>query len=148
MHALHKLKPIVPTLSITNSLKANRQAQNSSFQTVSAYLVLKFAGWGCPSYKDKKSYSSSTAKDWKTKCILLLSSATITHVQFAPLGYPWGKPGLSMVPFFPFNVPPHVKMKPVKREKEKKIWVYKCHNPHIEISQNVNMKHLRLVLLL
>lgn len=90
----------------------------------SSYLVLKFAGWGCPSYKDKKSYSSSTAKDWKTTWILLLSSATITHVQFAPLGYPWGKPGLSMVPFFPFNVPPHVKMKPAKREKEKKICQY------------------------
>lgn len=76
------------------------------------YLVLKLAGCGCPSYKDKKSYSSSTAKDWKTIWILLPSSATITQVQFAPFGYPYGKPGLSIVPFLPFKVPPQVWIKP------------------------------------
>ena len=80
------------------------------------YLVLKLAGCGCPSYKDKKSYSSSTAKDWKTIWILLPSSATITQVQFAPFGYPYGKPGLSIVPFRPFKVPPQVWIKPGMKE--------------------------------
>lgn len=51
-----------------------------------SYLVLKFAGCGCPSYKDRKSYSSSMAKDKKVSWILLPSSPTMTQVQFAPLG--------------------------------------------------------------
>lgn len=38
----------------------------------------------------------------------------ITHVQLAPFGYPYGKPGLSMVPFLPFNVPPQLVIKPVR----------------------------------
>lgn len=79
------------------------------------YLVLKLAGCGCPSYKDRKSYSSSTAKDWKTIWILFPSSATITQVQFAPFGYPYGNPGLSIVPFLPFKVPPQVWIKPAKK---------------------------------
>lgn len=79
------------------------------------YLVLKLAGCGGPSYKDKKSYSSSTAKDWKTIWILFPSSATITQVQFAPFGYPYGNPGLSIVPFLPFKLPPHVWIKPGKK---------------------------------
>lgn len=91
------------------------------------YLVLKLAGCGCPSYKDKKSYSSSTAKDWKTIWILFPSSATITQVQFAPLGYPYGNPGLSIVPFLPFKVPPQVWIKPGKKDKKKTSSHYQMH---------------------
>lgn len=100
------------------------------------HLVRKLAGWGCPSYKDKKSYSSSTAKDWKTMWILLRSSATITHVQFAPLGYPCGKPGLSIVPFLPFNVPPQVKMKPEGRTEWKKYILDYWHDLNSWITTN------------
>lgn len=93
---------------------------NRNFKVL-PYLVLKLAGCGCPSYKDKKSYSSSTAKDWKTIWILFPSSARITQVQFAPFGYPYGNPGLSIVPFLPFKVPPQVWMKP---EKEEQTFIY------------------------
>ena len=37
----------------------------------------------------------------------------------APLGYPYGKPGLSIVPFLPFKVPPHVWMNPGERREER-----------------------------
>lgn len=98
------------------SLPASLQTQPSKCTASGPlpYLVLKLAGCGCPSYKDKKSYSSSTAKDWKTIWILLPSSAIITQVQFAPFGYPYGNPGLSIVPFLPFKVPPQVWIKPGK----------------------------------
>lgn len=103
----------------------------SAFQTshctrlrgLPSYLILKLAGCGCPSYKDKKSYSSSTAKDWKTIWILFPSSATITQVQFAPFGYPYGNPGLSIVPFLPFKLPPHVWMKPARKGGEKTVLI-------------------------
>lgn len=100
------------------SLPASLQTQPSRCMASGPlpYLVLKLAGCGCPSYKDKKSYSSSTAKDWKTIWILFPSSATITQVQFAPFGYPYGNPGLSIVPFLPFKVPPQVWIKPGKKQ--------------------------------
>lgn len=106
------------------------------------YLVLKLAGCGCPSYKDKKSYSSSTAKDWKTIWILLPSSATITQVQFAPFGYPYGNPGLSIVPFLPFKVPPQVWIKPeTKRNKHQTLMcittlAVEAKNPPKHIKEN------------
>lgn len=81
--------PSIPCLP----LHPPRNLSNTAFKVCGfhcphPYLVLKLAGCGCPSYKDKKSYSSSTAKDWKTIWILFPSSATITQVQFAPFGYP------------------------------------------------------------
>lgn len=109
------------------SLPARLQTQLSKCMAsgLLPYLVLKLAGCGCPSYKDKKSYSSSTAKDWKTIWILLPSSATITQVQFAPFGYPYGKPGLSIVPFLPFKVPPQVWIKPGKKRNKHQV-IIKC----------------------
>lgn len=122
------------------SLPASLQTQPSRCIALELlpYLVLKLAGCGCPSYKDKKSYSSSTAKDWKTIWILFPSSATITQVQFAPFGYPYGNPGLSIVPFLPFKVPPQVWIKPGKKRNtqslSKAYWMFmkkvKCSSTH------------------